>query len=159
MGDTTERQVEALLRDALPEGARLYPNVRFVTKTRPTGPAHDGEADLVLVHPEYGLLVIEVKGGAPTRDGQGRWFLGGRELKRSPFQQAEDAKHDLVREIQGQPDWPRDRQLRAGHAVAFPNADLATLPAGHPLRGADMPRVLILDEEALSSPAKARRAL
>ena len=62
----------------------------------PPVPAHDGEADLVVVHPEHGLLVIEVKAGEPSRDASGRWFIGDRLLARSPFRQAEAAKHDLV---------------------------------------------------------------
>src|SRR4051812_38277584 len=126
MGDTAERLVIERLQDALPDGARLYANVPIVARTRATGPAHDAEADVVIVHPEHGLLVIETKAGAPRRDSNGDWFLGDRRLARSPFKQAEDAKHDLVRGIQGLPDWPTDRALRAGHAVAFPQADLAT---------------------------------
>ena len=80
MGERAERFVEERLRAALPDEARLYANVRFVAKTRDRGPAHDGEADIVIVHPEYGVLVIEVKEGAPSRDAQGRWFIGGHEL-------------------------------------------------------------------------------
>ncbi len=159
MGESAERFAEAQVRSALPEGARLYANVPIVARTRPSGPAHDAEADLVVVHPEHGLLVIETKAGEPTRDASGRWWLGTRELPRSPFKQAEDAKHDLVRLIEDHPDWPTDRRLRAGHAVAFPGADLASLPHGHALLGPGMPREIILDAEALSDTAHARRAL
>ncbi len=159
MGESAERLVESVLREALPGGARLYPNVRFIAKTRERGPAHDGEADLVVVHPEYGLLVIEVKDGAPSRDAANRWFLGGRQLDRSPFQQAEDAKRDLRRTIEAQPGWPSGRELRAGHAVAFPHADLGTLPKGHVLLGPDAPREIILDAEALADGRSARQAL
>jgi len=96
LGDRAERIAEERIRGALPTEARCYANVRFVARTRPTGPAHDGEADLVIVHPEHGLLVIEVKSGEPSRDARNRWFIGGHPLTRSPFEQAEDAKHDLV---------------------------------------------------------------
>jgi UvrD-like helicase C-terminal domain/Nuclease-related domain/AAA domain len=159
MGDTAERLVEARLRDALPADARLYANVPIVAKTRPSGPAHDAEADLVIVDADHGLLVIETKAGAPTRDASGRWWLGRRELPRSPFKQAEDAKHDLITAIRGLPDWPRDDGLRAGHAVAFPDADLASLAHGHALLGPDMPRDLILDAEALGDTERTRRAM
>ena len=104
MGVSAERLVEARLRDALPAGTRLYVNVPIVAKTRPTGPAHDAEADIVIVDQEHGLLVIETKAGAPSRDATGRWWLGRRELTRSPFKQAEDAKHDLIAAIRGLPD-------------------------------------------------------
>lgn len=159
MGDRAERFVEEQLRAALPLDARLYANVRFMAKTRPAGPAHDGEADLVIVHPENGLLVIETKSGEPRRDAAGRWFIGAHELPRSPFKQAEDAKHDLVRAIQALPDWPSGRELRAGHAVAFPDADLASLPRGHALLGPDEPRHIILDADALADPESARKGL
>ena len=86
LGDRAERIAEERIRAALPGEARCYANVRFVARTRPTGPAHDGEADLVIVHPEHGLLVIEVKSGEPSRDGQDRWFIGGKQLARSPLQ-------------------------------------------------------------------------
>jgi hypothetical protein len=159
VGDTAERLVEARLRDALPADVRLYPNVRFVAKTRRAGPAHDGEADIVVVDPERGLLVIEVKGGEPTRDARGRWWLGGRELPRSPFEQAEAAKRDLANAIEDLPGWPTNRELRRGHAVAFPRADLASLPKGHVLLGPDAPRDIVLDEAALADAATTRRAI
>ena len=60
-GQAAEQRVHDTLRAALPPEYRLYPNVRWCAKTRRGGPAHDGEADLVVVHPEQGLLVIEVK--------------------------------------------------------------------------------------------------
>jgi len=151
--------VEERLRAALPPGARLYPNVRFVAKTRPGGPAHDGEADVVIVHPDNGLLVIEVKGGEPRRDANGRWFIGNHDLARSPFKQAEDAKHDLVRAIEAIPAWPAGVELRAGHAVAFPDVDLASLPAGHGLLGPDEPRHIILDADSLETADAASAAL
>ena len=130
MGERAERFVEERLRAALPDEARLYANVPITAKTRSGGPAHDGEADIVIVHPDYGLLVIEVKSGAP-RLVNGTWFLGDRELPRSPFEQAEAAKHDLKRAIEILPAWPPGRELRAGHAVALPDVDLASLPKGH----------------------------
>ena len=98
-GEQAERIVEERVRAALPAGARCYANVPIVAKTRATGPAHDAEADLVIVHPEHGVLVIETKAGEPRRETTGHWFIGDHPLPRSPFKQAEDAKHDLVGQI------------------------------------------------------------
>ena len=159
LGERAERIAEDRIRGALPPDARCYANVRFVARTRPTGPAHDGEADLVIVHPEHGLLVIEVKSGEPSRDGRNRWFIGGHQLTRSPFEQAEDAKHDLVGAIGELLGVTGDDRPRAGHAVAFPDADLATLPAGHVLLGPDARDEIILDAAALADTGSTRRAL
>ena len=95
MRESAEAIVEEQVRAALPVDARAHANIRILARARTAGPAHDGEADLVVLHPEHGLLVIEVKGGEPSRDVQGRWYAGGRPLDRSPFAQAEAAKHDL----------------------------------------------------------------
>ncbi len=147
------------LRAALPPDARLYANVRFTARTRPDGPAHDGEADLVLVHPVNGILVIEVKGGEPRRDAAGRWFIGDHDLRRSPFKQAEDAKHDLVRAIEALPAWPAGIELRAGHAVAFPEADVASLPRGHEGLGPDADPAIVMDGACLESADRAWQSI
>ncbi len=158
MGVSAERLVQERIAAALPEGARCYPNVRFVAKTREHGPGHDGEADLVIVHPDNGLLVIEVKSGAPSM-AHGKWFIGSHELPRSPFAQAEAAKHDLRRAIEDLPDWPTNHDLRAGHAVAFPEVDLASLRPGHVLLGPDATRDITLDADAFADAAATREAL
>ena len=71
MSLSAEHRVLDRLRDAVPSRAlRLYPNVRWVSKPSGDMPARDGETDLVIVHPENGILIIEVKGGQIRRDGQ-----------------------------------------------------------------------------------------
>ena len=159
LGEQAEQRSEARIRAALPEGARLYANVRFVARSRPDKPAHDGEADLVVVHPEYGLLVIETKAGEPSRDSGGNWFIGSHELDRSPFEQAAAAKRNLVDALCEVLSLPAGHRPRSGHAVALPDADLATLPRGHGLLGPDAPRELILDAADLADEHATRRAL
>ena len=99
----------------------------------------------------------EVKSGAPTRDGAGRWWIGGHELDRDPFSQAKDSKIQLVRKLEALPAWPPRTHPRAGHAIALPDVDLASLLRGHVLLGADAPRELVLDAETLEDPAAIRR--
>ncbi len=79
-------------------------------------------------------------------------------MSRSPFRQAEENKHDLVRTLAGILAIDQ-RDLRAGHAVAFPDADLATLPRGHALLGPDVTREIVLDAAALETPATTRTAI
>jgi len=157
-GKAAERVIVERVRAALPSPEfHLYPNAEWLGPMRDGGPARDGEADLVIVNEENGLLVLEVKSGTPSRDTQGRWWIGGHELDRDPFSQARDSKHQLVRKLQDLPGWPPRTEPRAGHAIALPDVDLASLPRGHVLLGADAPRELVLDAEALETPEAIRR--
>jgi hypothetical protein len=156
-GKLAERLVVERLRAALPSPEyRLYPNAEWLGPMREGGPARDGEADLVVVHEDMGILVLEVKSGAPSRDGAGRWWIGGHELARDPFTQARDSKHQLVRKLEELPGWPPRTEPHAGHGIALPDVDLASLPSGHVFLGADAPRELVLDAEALETPESIR---
>lgn len=153
-GADAELLVRDRLRAALPAEYRLYPNVRWTVPARHGGPAVDGEADLVIAHPDRGILVLEVKDGTPSRDHEGRWWLGPEQLARSPFKQAMASKHQLVAKLVSLPAWEPGRTPSAGHGVAFPRVDLASLPKGHALLGTDAPPKIILDAEALETPAR-----
>ena len=122
-------------------------------------PARDGETDLVIVHPENGILIIEVKGGRIRRDGRDRWWSGEHPLKPPPFEQAERSKHALREKLVSLPNWPGDPQdVRMGHAVAFP--DVAVREVRHPIAlGTDAPLELVIDQSDLSSPESAKRAV
>ena len=161
-GEEAERRVEERLREALPPAYHLYPNVAWTGPMRDRGPAEDGEADLVIAHPEHGILVLEVKAGEPSRDRNGRWWLGPIQLDRSPFEQAMRSQKQLVRKLVSLPGWPSERGIdhraepHAGHGVAFPDVDLASLPPGHVLLGADAPQEIVFDATALETPEGAR---
>lgn len=161
-GEDAERHVHERLRAALPAEYRLYPNVAWTGPLRDHGPAEDGEADLVIAHPEHGLLVLEVKSGEPSRDAEGGWRLGPHLLDRSPFEQAMRSRKLLVRKVVSLPGWPAERgedhrpQPRGGHGVAFPDVDLASLPSGHALLGPDAPSEIVLDATALETPEATR---
>jgi len=157
-GKAAERLVAERVRAALPADAfHLYPNAEWLGPMREGGPPRDGEADLVIVHADHGILVLETKSGTPSRDHAGRWWIGGHELDRDPFTQAKESKHQLVRKLAEMADWPPRTEPHAGHAIALPDVDLASLPRGHVLLGADAPRELVLDAEALETPESIRR--
>lgn len=155
---TAEQQVIARVRHALPSDYHVYPNVHWVTRTRPGGPARDGETDLVIAHPDKGLLIVEVKGGQIRRDGQGRWYSGVHELKQPPFEQARTSKYAILGKLREVPEWT-GHDPRAGHAVAFPDVDLATLPAGARVLGTDAPTELVLDGSTLETDQSTRRGI
>ena len=157
-GKAAERLVTERVRAALPADAfHLYPNAGWLGSMREGGPPRDGEADLVIVHAGHGILILEVKSGVPSRDHAGRWWIGDRAMDRDPFTQAKDSKHQLIRKFAEMADWPPRTEPRAGHAIALPDVDLASLPRGHVLLGADAPRELVLDAEALETPESIRR--
>ena len=67
-GKAAERLVGERLPAALPADAfHLYPNAEWLGPMRDGGPPRDGEADLVIVHAEHGIFVIEVKSGIRSR--------------------------------------------------------------------------------------------
>lgn len=88
------------------------------------GGEKDGEADFVLVHPDLGLLFLEVKGGQITYDEKlDQWASTDRHgikhnLRRSPVQQAVACKHELLKKFQKSSNWPSGRVL-AHHGVVF----------------------------------------
>ena len=67
---------------------------------RPGDEPADGEADVVLAHPDLGVMVIEVKGGGVRRVG-GRWESvdgsGTAHPIKDPFAQVTRAMHRLKR--------------------------------------------------------------
>ena len=152
---TAEQLVIDRVREALPGDYRIYPNVHWISRSRVGGPARDGETDLVIAHPERGLLIVEVKGGIIRRDAQGRWYSGTNELKQPPFEQARISKYAILGKLREDPEWP-DGNPRAGHAVAFPDVDLETLPPGARVLGPEAPTDLVLDGSALETPTSTR---
>ncbi len=142
----------ARLTAALPAPFRIYPNVSWTAPSRPGAPATDGEADVVIAHPDLGILVIEVKAGEPTLDHAGRWWLGPNKLDRSPFEQAKANKYELQGKIASMPGWPHGNDGPiAGHAVAFPDVDLAAAGHARHSMGEDAPPQIILDATALET--------
>jgi len=148
-GQAAERLVADRLRAALPPEYRLFENVAWLGRTAPERGLRDGEADIVLAHPDRGFLVFEVKSGEIQRDAHGRWYAGARELKPNPFEQAITSMHALVNKLAELPDAPPNFHPIAGHAVALPDVDLAS--AGNRLRliGPDIEPDLVFDRAKL----------
>jgi len=160
-GARAERQVFDRLRAALPEEYSLYSNVTWIGRTAADRGLRDGEADLVIAHPDRGFLVIEVKSGRLSRDKQGYWWQGPKRLDPSPFQQAATSRHQLIAKLAELPGAPPRWKPIAGQAVAFPDVDLAS--AGDDLRflGPDVDPRLIFDRAVLdpADPAKTKTAV
>jgi hypothetical protein len=107
-----------------------------------TGGEKDGECDFVVVHANHGFLAIEVKGGGISYDPlTDCWMSRDRNSIRhrikNPVEQARSAKHELLKRVTAQRDWPKNRFIRARHGVIFP--DVERPPEN---LGADRPRHL-----------------
>lgn len=148
-GARAERAAYEALEAGLPEGFFVYHGLRFIEGET----AREGEADFVILHRELGLLVMECKGWGVRCAGTGRWVRTHRDgseepLHRSPFAQAEDTAHGLVRTLEPrlrhELSWSGPFPLAFGHAVIFPLALTAELNL--PL---DAPREILMDASDL----------
>ncbi|HYG66511.1 MAG TPA: NERD domain-containing protein [Anaeromyxobacteraceae bacterium] len=117
----SERVVMRALRD-LPAGYVVMHSFPWLRPTRDLarGPLHEGEADFVILHPERGMLVLEVKGGVPELRGR-TWTRGAREM-RDPFEQARRNRYALLDAIEERTNGSVSRaQFTHGDAVVFPH--------------------------------------
>jgi hypothetical protein len=116
----------------------------------------EGEADFVVVHPDLGALVLEVKGGTLRYDGQtSKWYqrsagADDEHLIKDPFRQAADGARAIVRHLESSRGWRRGWGP-IGYGVCFPDATFGSdpLPAIRP--------ELIIDGLALGSPGGIER--
>ncbi|WP_216853693.1 NERD domain-containing protein [Phytoactinopolyspora halotolerans] len=118
----SERLVWELLRDQLGADDVLAAGLRI------TDEAKDHEADLVVIMPGSGVVVVEVKGGVVSHDGDSWWVegSGGRRRQIHPVEQALKTKYALRRYVEADPRWAErggDR-LRWAHAVVFPYTEI-----------------------------------
>ncbi|MBR1247499.1 NERD domain-containing protein [Bradyrhizobium sp. AUGA SZCCT0169] len=135
-----EVKVFDALAEALSGGWHIFYSRPWLGLTQ-TGGERDGECDFVVVHPDRGVLTLEVKGGGisfdpsndrwTSRDGKGNEW----EIK-NPVAQAMQAKHVILNKAKLQRGWPQVF-IRFRHGVVFPDAPP---PAGD--LGADRPRDL-----------------
>ena len=112
--------------------------------------AQDGEADFVVVHPQRGVLVLEVKGGGIAYDASlDQWYSTDRKGKKNPIkdpiEQARQGHHTLYDKLCDLPGWDRERYLNIGHAVAFPD-----ILADSRLIRPDLPFEIVLDIASLT---------
>ncbi len=148
----TESSAERLLyeafRDRLDNTYTVFHSVAWQSLDA-DGRPRDGEADFVIAHPDRGILVLEVKGGAICYDPRtGRWVSTDRAGRvhdiKDPFAQARDSKYILLDQLKvmlGRP----ERRINVGHAVAFPDVIV-----GQALPGLDKPRPIVLDATDLA---------
>ncbi len=128
---SAERKVYEALEKDLDKSFSVFYSVAWLSKPR-KGDPRDGEVDFVVVHPERGLLLVEVKGGRIARDGRtGTWTSTDRdgvthEIK-DPVGQAKRSKYALLDKMTEHPYW-RNRRIGLGHAVILPDCATPSSP-------------------------------
>lgn len=96
----SERDVYIALRDQLSDAYRVVHSLPWLRPARDAvdAPLREGEADFVVFHLDYGLLVLEVKGGAEMFAKGHLWFrklASGERQIANPFEQARRNMHAL----------------------------------------------------------------
>src|SRR6266487_1247425 len=92
-----ERKLFEMLRDHLPNDYIVLWSIDWIVSRSPRvgGGAQESEIDFLVLHPDKGILVLEVKGGGVGYDGvRGEWYTidrkGTRHTIKDPFKQAQD---------------------------------------------------------------------
>jgi Nuclease-related domain/UvrD-like helicase C-terminal domain/AAA domain len=100
--------------------ASLKPKDVLIANLRLSDSQGDHEADLVVGLAGAGILVIEVKGGSVSHDGQS-WHQESAGFSKviDPVNQVRRTKYALLSYLDRDPRWAR-RNVRLGHAVALP---------------------------------------
>jgi len=152
-----ERKLFDLLRDHLPNAYTVIWSIDW-TIPRPSssgGGPRESEIDFLVLHPDKGILVLEVKGGGVGYDGSlHEWFSiddsGRRHKIKDPFEQAKDGKYTLIRELTRQVPslWLRNACQNSvfGHSAVFPDIDASRI-ANRPTK----PDEVILDRQDMQS--------
>ena len=101
----------------------LRPQDTLIANYRLTDTSRDHEADLVLVMPDVGVVVIEVKGaGIGVTDGRWTMLRDGRREPVDPVAQARDTHYAVRRFVESDRRWAETSRapVRFAHAVVTP---------------------------------------
>ena len=133
-----ERHVAVSLQNTLDDEWTVFHSYSWLREQGQRGRSslQEGEIDFVLLHPTFGLLVLEVKGGRIGYDpGKGLWYQNNHTLK-DPFKQAQKNMHALIDQVQERAKFSSRGRMPCpfGYAVIFPDCQFSgVLPQGaHP---------------------------
>lgn len=108
-----ERDVVIALRDQLTDGWFIFPSQRLSDYYR------DHELDIVIMHRDFGIADIEVKGHKVSIR-NGVWCSGQRQLNPQPYEQARHNAYAL-RDLMHKHHFELFEHIQFRYAVAFPN--------------------------------------
>jgi len=117
----SEREVWQRACDGLSTDDVVLANLRLTDETK------DHEADLVVLMPETGILVLEVKGGSVWHDAAGWWIKRrGKDARINPVDQARDMKYSLRQYVEQDPRWGSRGRVAWAHGVVTPYAEFGS---------------------------------
>ena len=128
----------------------VYYSVPWQSHLKNTG-VMDGEADFIVVHPEMGIIVLEVKGGDISFDpAENQWYSTGGIAIKDPIEQGRKSHYMLLEKLQALPGWGASRYINIGHAVCFPSVFVKER-----ILKPDLQREIILDRGDLADAPRA----
>lgn len=140
---------EIKVRDRLSTADNLVAFHSVAWQSRRGGKQGDGEADFVVLAPDHGILVLEVKGGG-IEVVDGRWYsTGGDGIRcsiKNPFDQAKDSKYALLNFLKAVD--PALTRYPIVHGVVFPDIEVDQL------LGLNAPREIVVDRVDLTRPVE-----
>lgn len=133
---SAEQKIYHALSKQLSKDNLVVHSLEFIKQTSKFKSHGDREADFVIFSPEFGVLVVEVKGGGIEYDKSlDLWYSIDRNKKRhkikNPVRQAKDAKYEIRSHLKQK---LGNKNLLLAHAVMFP--DLENIA---PLASPEMP--------------------
>lgn len=134
-----EKVVFEALRDGLSPHDVVIANLRLTDETK------DHEADLIVLMPDIGIAVLEIKGGSVWHDARGwKQKRGGREVKIDPVEQVRTTKYAIRSYVARDARWGNRNHVAWGHGVVTPQAEF-----GNDFELPDLPRWALHDRTEL----------
>lgn len=132
----SERAVWESLAAQLPANAFLIANLRLSDRNK------NHEIDLLVLLPEQGALVLEVKGAGVEWDLERGWTIqrNSRRVRTEPVEQARDAMYAARTRVENDPRWGSRARIRWGHGVVTPFTEI-----GEDFDPPDLPRWALHD--------------
>jgi hypothetical protein len=116
----------------------------------------DGEIDFLIIDPDAGIIVLEVKSGTVERRSDGAWYQNGHRMSLSPFEQARKNFYFLKDRLKER--FPRAASdFPVGYAVCFPDISskpdvlLNEVDSGLIITGRELPHIHLILQNAYAS--------
>jgi len=157
-GQLAELQVFEALKQNLDEDVLVIHSQDYQARNQ-YFECFDGEIDFLVIDPDCGIIVLEVKSGSIQKKSDGLWYQNGQKMKLSPFEQAKKNFYFLKNLLAER--FPKEEaNFPVGYAVCFPNLKqkpdqfLSEADAGVIISGRELPQIQIVLQNIFASYAR-----